>query len=1279
MPSEECLRTFTLEDAERLAALESYRILDTEREPAYDDIAAIAADILEAPIAVVNLIAADRQWFKAEIGIGKRELPLDVSICRFALLQRDILVVNDLSADERFSENPLVREAGGLRFYAGALLQTEEGLPLGTLCVLDTAARPHGISARQERALCALASQTMVQLELRRRDIHRHEELKRLRELEARLQTSETDARSTAVLLEAIGASSANLIYAKDLGFRTIYANPATLEVFGKTADEVLGRTSAELAGDPTEGVHHLDHDREVVERGRTIVVDETYTTADGVTRVFRSTKSPLKNASGDTVGVVGVSTDVTDQRAALAALRKSEEQLRLVTDALPVMIAFVDRDVRYRFVNAAYERWFGLSQPDLIGQRVEELLGADAYALRHDRIQAALRGEPQIFDAFTPHPDGTTRDTEMQYVPRRDQSGEVDGFFVLVTDVSFRKRGEEALQKRSEQLQQLAETATQVARAPSLDATLEIVTQAARRIVGAHQGVVSLTRGPDWSQAINTVALTSKYQRWLDYAQMPDGSGIYAWLCEENRPARFTQSELEAHPRWRGFGRHADEHPPMRGWLAAPLVGRDGRNLGLIQLSDKEDGSDFDEADEAMLVQLAQLASAAVEQAQTEEALARKALEFEALAENVSQLAWMAEPDGHIFWYNKRWYDYTGTDLETMQGWGWRDVHHSEHVEQVLDEVRRNWASGEPWEGTYLLRGVDGDFRPFLTRAEPIRDEAGKLVRWFGTNTDISAQLEAERELRQLNETLEERVTEALAERRLWADVFETSDAKIAALDLEGRFLALNRAYGDEFETIFGRRPEPGDVLADLLNHLPEERHAAVALWNRALTGEAFTVTEDFGDPALNRRYYELRFNPLRTQGGRLVGAFQYGIDVTEQLRSQAELAQAQEALRQSQKMESLGQLVGGIAHDFNNLLTGVIGSLDLIERRVAMGRSDKLDRYTATAMASAKRAATLTERLLAFSRRQSLDPKPLDLNTVVRSMEDLIRRSVGERIAVETVVSGGLWGTKVDRNQLENALLNLCVNARDAMSDGGRLTIETANGHLDDAYASLHPDVHPGQYVVLSVTDTGVGMSEAIKQRIFEPFYTTKPIGKGTGLGLSQLFGFVKQSGGHVAVYSEPGEGTSFKLYLRRHHGEVVEDLPSGPSELSRAESNETVLVVEDEDTVRLLVVDVLDELGYDAHEATDAEAALRVLESNARIDLLVTDVGLPGLNGRQLADRARELRPGLKILFITGYAHNAAVGNGLLEPGMEVVTKPFAVEQLVDKIGRMIREPK
>ena len=388
------------------------------------------------------------------------------------------------------------------------------------------------------------------------------------------------------------------------------------------------------------------------------------------------------------------------------------------------------------------------------------------------------------------------------------------------------------------------------------------------------------------------------------------------------------------------------------------------------------------------------------------------------------------------------------------------------------------------------------------------------------------------------------------------------------------------------------------------------------------------------------------------------------------------AELMVAEEALRQSQKMEAVGQLTGGIAHDFNNLLAAISGSLELLSTRLAAGRLESLPRYVDSAQTAAKRAAALTQRLLAFSRRQTLDARPTNLNRLIADMEELIRRTVGPSVVMEVVGSGGLWPTLVDPNQLENALLNLCINARDAMPDGGRLTIETANKWLDDRGAKER-DLVPGQYVSLCVTDTGTGMTPDVIGRAFDPFFTTKPLGQGTGLGLSMIYGFVRQSGGQVRIYSEVGQGTTMCLYLPRHLGEAEAPVASSLRAADLAPGGgESVLVIDDEPTIRMLIVDVLEEAGYSVIEANDGPAGLKVLQSDARVDLLITDVGLPGgMNGRQVADAGRVLRAGLKVLFITGYAENAVVGNGHLDSGMQVITKPFDIGALGDKVREMI----
>ncbi|MGC6369791.1 response regulator [Pseudomonas sp. S2.OTC.A_B10] len=388
------------------------------------------------------------------------------------------------------------------------------------------------------------------------------------------------------------------------------------------------------------------------------------------------------------------------------------------------------------------------------------------------------------------------------------------------------------------------------------------------------------------------------------------------------------------------------------------------------------------------------------------------------------------------------------------------------------------------------------------------------------------------------------------------------------------------------------------------------------------------------------------------------------------------AQLRNNEEALRQSQKMEAVGQLTGGIAHDFNNMLTGIIGSLELLRRRLARGRTEDLDSLIDLGVTSANRAAALTHRLLAFSRRQSLDSKPVQINQLVSSMGELLQRSLNESIGLDIRLTEKLWTAEADPNQLESALLNLAINARDAMPDDGQLIVETTNRHLDSVFTAAYGTLTPGDYVELSVSDTGCGMPDSVISRAFDPFFTTKPIGQGTGLGLSMIYGFARQSHGHVTIHSVVGKGTTVSLFLPRFIGEMVTDEPLNPALLPFANPGETVLIVEDDPAVRVLVSAVLSELGYAFVEAGDADSAMPIIESSQRIDLLISDVGLPGMNGRQLAEIGRQVRPDLKVLFITGYAEHAAVRGGFLDPGMQMITKPFTFDLLTAKVREMIQ---
>ena len=475
--------------------------------------------------------------------------------------------------------------------------------------------------------------------------------------------------------------------------------------------------------------------------------------------------------------------------------------------------------------------------------------------------------------------------------------------------------------------------------------------------------------------------------------------------------------------------------------------------------------------------------------------------------------------------------------------------------------------------------------------------------------------------------------------------------------------------------ERIKGYRRE--EILGDHYSRFYTEEDRVAGVPVRALA--IATATGKYENEGWRLRKNGERFwasvviDAIRAVDGTLVGFAKVTRDMTEHRKAQQALEEAREALFQSQKMEAVGQLTGGVAHDFNNMLAGIIGAMELLRRRIRSGRYAETDKYIDAAVSSANRAAALTARLLAFGRRQSLDVKPVSINSVVTSMVDLLGRTMGEDIALETRLRPDLWPAMTDANQVENALLNLAINARDAMPEGGKLTITTDGVALDLTDVG-GPGV--GDYVVLQVSDTGQGMAPEILARAFEPFYTTKPLGQGTGLGLSMIYGFAKQVGGHVRITSELGQGTTVLLYMPRArvaHAERLEEADAGETP---AGAGETLLVVEDDGSVRAQVMDFLTELGYAAIEAQDGASALPVLRGRQRIDLLVTDVGLPGgMNGRQLAEMARQLRPGLKTLFITGYAEGAASRARFLEPGMDLIAKPFTLDALGAKIRRMI----
>jgi PAS domain S-box-containing protein len=525
----------------------------------------------------------------------------------------------------------------------------------------------------------------------------------------------------------------------------------------------------------------------------------------------------------------------------------------------------------------------------------------------------------------------------------------------------------------------------------------------------------------------------------------------------------------------------------------------------------------------------------------------------------------------------------------------------------------------------------------------------------------------------RDMTEQRETHLAAMESERRFRCLVESVTDYAICMLSPEGRLTNWNvgaeRIKGYAASEIIGQHFSRFYTDEDIAAGKPEmalaiarrDGHYEVEGWRRRKDGSRF-----WASAAVDAIYDQ----------GKLVGFAKITRDLTERQDAQQRLEQSRELLFQSQKMEAVGQLTGGLAHDFNNLLTGISGSLELMKRRLAQGRIADLERFMTAALDASSRAAALTHRLLAFARRQTLDPKVISPNLLIVNLQDLLQRTIGPTIELEIVYATDLGSALCDPHQLDNAILNLCINARDAMPNGGRITIETTSATLNDHEAHAR-DVEPGQYIVIGVTDTGNGIPADIVTHVFEPFFTTKPPGQGTGLGLSTIYGFAKQSGGQVLIDSRVGVGTTVRIYLPQNSGKAdAEVRQDRMAEAPQAGYDETILIVDDEPTVRTVITEVLGELGYAAIEVSDGASGLKVLQSDVRIDLLITDVGLPGgLNGRQMADTARLSRPKLPVLFITGYTESVAIGGGTLEPGMHLLGKPFAMEALANRIKSII----
>ncbi len=1073
--------------------------------------------------------------------------------------------------------------------------------------------------------------------------------------VEADRQRADTNERLELALSAGRGVGT----WEWDVVADRVVADTRFAELYG--VDPTMARDGAPLA-EFFKAMHPDDAPRVGEEVARTLQTQVPFRSeyrlvqSDGTVRWVAAEGRAIRDETGAVVRFPGVSFDITERHQTSAALAETETRYDLLFGAITSGFCIIqmkfDADMRpvdYMIVegNPAFEQMTGLYGAN--GKWVSEIAPGleqhwfDLYG------QVALTGQTARFE----NPAdvlGRWYDVEALRIgpPEDHRVG------ILFNDISARKQTE----ARQAALLELTDILRDVTDPEEIAQASSAILARALNVTRAGYGVMdvaaeTITIARDYnSPGMNSIAGTLRFRDFGSYIEdLAQGRTVAVTDTQTDPRTQATADALA------GIG--------VSSFINMPLI-EQGQVVALVFVNHVTPRM-WTESDVELLRDVSARVRTAVERARASAELRDSEAQFRAFSQAVPNHVWASRPDGHLYWFNEQVYAYAGLaegDIDGAEGWG--RIVHPDDLAAAGEAWARSLATGEPYETEFRIRRADGAWRWFVVQAEPVRDAAGTITGWVGANSDIDEIRRQGEQLETLNAQLEVLLEGSKAERdRLWT----LSADMLARADYAGGLLAVNPAWTNilgwsEHELLT-------NPYADIIN--PDNLPATTA----ALTS--------MGEKGQSVRFENLILSKdgVWTPIGWTVAPEPDGVhfiavgrDLTEDKAREKLLATAQEALRQSQKMEAVGQLTGGIAHDFNNLLAGISGSLELLSKRLSEGRLNGMERYIDAAQGSAQRAASLTQRLLAFSRRQTLDPKPTDVNRLINGMEDLIRRSVGPDVEVEVVGAGGLWATHIDPSQLENALLNLCINARDAMApNGGRLTIETANKWLDERAAKAR-DLTPGQYVSLCVTDTGTGMPPEVQAQAFDPFFTTKPLGQGTGLGLSMIHGFVRQSGGQVRIYSEIGKGTTLCLYLPRYQGDVDDGEDVAATPVVEGGHGETVLIIDDEETVRMLVAEVLGEAGYNVIEAPDGPSGLDILRSNRRIDLLVSDVGLPGgMNGRQVADAARVTRPELKVLFITGYAENAAVGNGLLAPGMEVLTKPFVMGDLAAKVHDMI----
>ena len=917
-------------------------------------------------------------------------------------------------------------------------------------------------------------------------------------------------------------------------------------------------------------------------------------------------------------------------QRTSLGPIETWPDSLQMavsmtVCSSVPMVVLWGAEGVMV--YNDAYGVICGRRHPRLLGELIRE--GWPEARDFNDRIMTSVLGGERL--SFVDLELSLERNGQaeqvwmsLEYSPLLGDDGAIAGVLAMVVETTGKVRAERRVQGERERLRRMfAQAPGFMAMLSGPDHVVELANPAFMQLVGERSII-----GRPVGEALPELA----------------GQDFVARLARvfaSGEPARFAALSLDLRRQGGGVGEQRFVDAVMQ-----PVRGDAGAIEGIfIQGSDVTDRIAAEEA--------ARLHDA----------------QFRGIAQVLPNQVWTASAAGKVDWINRKALEYSGLADSSLSGSGWLEWIHPDDRATATRRWSEALATGRTYEAELRLRRSDGAFRWHLARAVALRDGAGHVVRWIGSSTDIEEQKRAAEVLGDVNLLLERRLAERTADRdRLWR---LSTDVMLVA-DFEARIVSVNPALtallGWSQNELVGRR------FLDFVH--PEDIEATLAETGRLATG---LPTLRFQNRYRRRDGSFCRLSWTAVPDERFVHAV--GRDMTADLEAADALKRTEAALHQAQKMESVGQLTGGVAHDFNNLLQVISANLQLLSRRIAA--DERSLKYVSSALDGVRRGARLASQLLAFARRQPLQPQVVDVGELVKGMEELLQRTLGETVEIATVVEPGLWPCDVDPAQVENALLNLALNARDAMEGGGRLTIEVANEELDEVFVRDLPDLAAGPCVVLTVTDTGAGIPQEIIGRVFEPFFSTKPDGKGTGLGLSMVYGFVRQSGGQVKVSSEVGCGTAVKLYLPRATGSAASvsvltaAVPIAPSSRDDAGGLETtILVVEDDGAVRASAVEMLRQLGYRVLQAHDAATALRIIEAGEAIDLLFTDVVMPGpLRSPELARIASERLPSLAVLFTSGYTQNGIVHGGRLDPGVELIGKPYTQEALAARVRHLL----